>query len=134
LQGRAMARPCNTAPRRCAQGIKNIIMAILKGKHNISEIDGIRCTVIETGATPERVEFLKNLLAFNGYEVKMEKEKAKDGTELETFVIGLTDILFNPMIVLYEKKLIRKDGLTVTPSYWNQLPDQDALPYWQVQR
>ncbi|MFZ4522677.1 MAG: hypothetical protein ACOYNC_13285 [Bacteroidales bacterium] len=109
-------------------------MAILKGKHNIAEIQGIRCTVVETGATSERAEFLKNLLVGNGYEVKIEKEKAKDGTELDSFVVGLTDILFNPMIVLYEKKLIRKDGLTVTPAYWNQKPEEDTLPYWQVQR
>ena len=109
-------------------------MAVLKGKHNIAEIEGVRCTVIETGATPERAEFLKNLLVFNQYQVRMEREKAKDGTELETFVIGLTDTMFNPMIVLYEKKLIRKDGLTVTPAYWNQKPEEDHLPYWQVQR
>jgi hypothetical protein len=109
-------------------------MALSKGKHTIAEIEGIRCSVVESGVTPERAEFLKNLLVFNGYEVKMEKEKGKDGTELETFVIGLTDNLFNPMIVVYEKKLIRKDGLTVTPDYWNQKPGQDALPYWQVQR
>ena len=115
-------------------GIKNIIMALNKGKHNIAEIEGIRCTVIETGAGKERAEFLTNLLGFNGYDVKVEKEKAKDGTEPGTFVIGITDILFNPMIVVYEKKLIRKDGLTVTPSYWNQFVDQDTLPYWQVQR
>ena len=109
-------------------------MAILKGKHNIIEIDGIRCSVIETGATLDRAEFLKNLLVFNGYEVKMAKEKSKDGTELETFVIGLTDLLFNPIIVLYERKLFRKDGLTVTPAYWNQVMNGATLPYWQVQR
>jgi len=109
-------------------------MALTKGKHNIAEIEGVRCSVIETGATRERAEFLKNLLVFNGYDVRMEKEKAKDGTELESFVIGLTDILFNPMIVVYEKKLIRKDGFTVTPAYWNQQPEETTLPYWQVKR
>jgi hypothetical protein len=109
-------------------------MALTKGKHNIAEIEGIRCSVIETGVGQERAEFLKSLLVFNGYEVKAEKERAKDGTELETFVIGLTDILFNPMIVVYEKKLFRKDGLTVTPAYWNQWAEEDTLPYWKVQR
>jgi hypothetical protein len=108
-------------------------MALSKGKHNIAEIEGTRCTVIETGATAERAEFLRNLLSFNGYEVKTEKEKAKDGAELETIVIGITDILFNPMIAVYEKKLIRKDGLTVSPAYWNQWPEDDTLPYWKVQ-
>jgi hypothetical protein len=109
-------------------------MPLSKGKHNIAEIEGTRCTVVETGVTPERAEFLRNLLVFNGYEVKMEKEKAKDGTELETFVIGLTDLIFNPMIVVYEKKLVRKDGLTVSPAYWNQWPEDNTLPYWKLQR
>ncbi len=109
------------------------IMAILKCKHNIAEIEGIRCTVVESGATDDRVAFLKDLLGFNRYEVKTEKEKAKDGSSLETNIIGVTDILFNPIIGLYQKKLFRKDGKTVTHRYWNQLSDQDDIPYWQVQ-
>ena len=108
-------------------------MALTKGKHNIAEIEGMRCSVIENGATQERSQFLKELLIFNGYEVKMEKEKAKDGSVLDTYVIGLTDILFNAMIVVYEKKLVRKDGLTVTPAYWNQRSKQETIPYWRVQ-
>jgi hypothetical protein len=107
-------------------------MALIKGKHNIAEIEGVRCTVIESGATLDRAEFLKNLLMHNGCDVKMEKEKAKDGAELETYVIGLTDLVFNPMIAVYERKLLRKDGLTVTPAYWNQWPQNDTLPYWQL--
>ena len=63
----------------------------------------------------------------------MEREKAKDGTALETFVIGVTDTLFNPMIALYQKKLFRKDRKTITPEYWNQKPGQDDIPYWKVQ-
>jgi hypothetical protein len=109
-------------------------MPLSKGKHIIAEIEGIRCTVVETGASGERAGFHKTLLAFNGYDVKMEKEKSKDGAELETFVIGLTDLLFNPMIVVYERKLTRKDGLTVSPAYWNQWPEEDTLPYWKIQR
>ena len=109
-------------------------MANLKGKHNIAAIDDVRCTVIETGATTARAGFLTELLAFNRYDVKTENEKAKDGSMLETFIIGVTDILFNPIIAVYQKKLFRKDGKTVTPNYWNQKPEQDDIPYWQVQR
>jgi hypothetical protein len=118
----------------CHRETKNIIMALSKGKHNIAEIEGLRCSVVETGVSEDRADFLKNLIVFNGYVVKMEKEKAKDGSELSSFVIGVTDLLFNPMIVVYEKKLFRKDGKTVTPAYWNQWPEQDDIPYWQVQR
>jgi len=109
-------------------------MAIIKGKHTIAEIDGVRCTVIETGADESRAGFLTDLMTFNRYDVKREQEKAKDGTLLETFILGTTDILFNPAIALYQKKLFRKDGKTVTPNYWNQKPEQDDIPYWQVQR
>lgn len=109
-------------------------MPLKNGKHNIAEIEGVRCTVVETGCSAERAEFLLNILASNGFEVKMEKEKAKDGSELDTLVIGVTDILFNPMIAVYEKKLVRKDGITVTPAYWNQWDVVDPISYWQVRR
>ena len=112
---------------------KKIFMAILKGKHTIAEIEGVRCTVVETGADEARVGFLTELLAYNRYEVKAEREKTKDGSQLETFVIGVTDLVFNPMIDLYQKKLFRKDLKTVTPHYWDQKPEQDDIPYWQVQ-
>ncbi len=108
---------------------------MLKGKHTVTEIEGVRCTVVETGASDERLTFLKGILEVNGLVVKTEKEKAKDGTALPTSVIGVTDILFNAMINLYERRLVRKDGHVLNPAYWNQWPDQDwDIPYYQVQR
>ncbi|MEI7980433.1 MAG: hypothetical protein WCI71_02195 [Bacteroidota bacterium] len=109
-------------------------MAQLKGKHTISVIEGVPCTVIETGVSPERATFLKEILSFNGYEVKTEAEKAKDGTSQNTAIIGITDILINPVVILYQKKLFRKDGEVVSPAYWYQWPDQWEIPYWKVQR
>ena len=108
---------------------------MLKGKHTVIEIEGVRCTVVETGASDERVKFLKEILEFNKFEVKTEKEKAKDGTPLATSVIGVTDIVFSTMINLYERKLVRKDGHLLNPAYWNQWPDGDwDIPYYQVGR
>ena len=109
-------------------------MALTKGKHNIAEIEGIRCSVVESGVSPERAAFLKEILEFNGYTVKIEKDKAKDGTPLETDVVGVTDLLFNPMIVVYQQKLFLKDGTVVSPAWWNQWPAQWNIPYWQVKR
>jgi hypothetical protein len=109
-------------------------MALVKGKHLTADIEGVRCSVVETGTSAERAAFLKELLAFNGYEVKSEAEKAKDGSPLETFVVGVTNILFNPAIVIYQHKLKRKDGTEVTPAFWNQWPHETELPYWQVKR
>ena len=108
---------------------------MLKGKHTVIEIEGVRCSVVETGASDERVRFLKEILEFNKYEVKAEKEKAKDGTPGLTSVIGVTDMLFNPMIYLYERRLRRKDSHVLLPAYWNQWPDEDwDIPYYLVQR
>lgn len=106
----------------------------LKGKHTVAEIEGTRCTIVETGITAERAAFLKGILEFNGYTAKIEKEKTKDGTPLETSVIGVTDLLFNPAIVVYQHKLFLKEGSEVSPAYWNQWPGEWDLPYWQVKR
>ena len=107
-------------------------MSLNKGKHIVQEIEGIRCTVVEKGLTGERAQFLKTLLTGNDYEVKMEKEKAKDGTELVTVILEVTDILFNPVIKVYQNKLHRDDGQVVTPAYWNQWAADPDLPYWMV--
>lgn len=109
-------------------------MALLKGKHNIAEIEGVRCTVVETGCTAERAGFIKELLEFNRYEVKMEEEKAKDGMPTGTFMVGVSDIIFNPVVVLYQKRLFRPDGEVVTPAFWNQWEGLDHIPYWRVTR
>jgi len=108
---------------------------MLKGKHTVTEIEGVRCTVAETGVSEERLAFLREILEFNGLLVKAEKEKAKDGSLLTTSVIGVTDIIFNPMIVLYERRLLRKDGHVLNPAFWNQWPDKDwDIPYYQVSK
>lgn len=108
---------------------------MLKGKHTVIEIEGVRCTVVETGVSDERLAFLKEILEHNRFTVKTDREKAKDGTALATSVIGVTDLVFNAMIALYERKLLRKDGHVLNPAYWNNWPDQDwDIPYYLVQR
>jgi len=107
-------------------------MALNKGKHIVAEIEGVRCTVVETGLSENRAAFLKELLIHNGFTVKCEKEKAKDGSLLETTILGVTDLLFNPVISVYQHRIMRKDGKEATPAYWNQWPADQDLPYWQV--
>ncbi|MGE5424368.1 MAG: hypothetical protein ACM3N9_03330 [Syntrophothermus sp.] len=104
-----------------------------KGKHVVAEIEGTRCTVVEAGLSEERAAFLKEILQHNNYEVKIEMEKAKDGTPTGTCVLGVTDIIFNPMIKVYQRKLFRPDGEIVTPAYWNQWPeDKPEVPYIEI--
>ena len=107
-------------------------MALNHGKHVIAEIEGIRSTVIETGLNENRCLFLKELLEQNGFTVTREKEKNKDGSQMETWIMGVTDIIFNPMIRIYEQKLLRTDGHPVTPAFWNQWAVDPDLPYWMV--
>ena len=107
-------------------------MALNKGKHTVTEIEGVRCTVVETGLADDRARFLKELLETNRFEVKVEKEKAKDGTALATSVMGVTDIMFNPVIAVYGHKLKRKEGIEVTPAFWNQWPVDQQITYWMV--
>ncbi|MFH1159333.1 MAG: hypothetical protein V1733_00085 [bacterium] len=105
----------------------------LKGKHNVAEIEDTRCSVVENGIPEARKTFLADLLTYNRYIVKAEHVKDKDGNILDTYVLGVTDILFNPAIVLYQHKLFRKDGIEVTPAYWEQKSAETEIPYWQVQ-
>jgi hypothetical protein len=107
-------------------------MALNKGKHSVVEIEGVRCSLVETGLTESRALFLQGILRDNGYEMKMEKEKTKEGAELDTIALGVTDILFNPVIRVFMHKLMRKDGHLVTQAYWNQWPVNTDLPYWMV--
>jgi hypothetical protein len=103
-------------------------MPLNKGKHIVEEIDGVRCTVVETGVSAERTDFLKKLLELNGYEVKSVQEG-----ENSTYKIGVTDILFNPLVDVYKRCLKSFTGKRVTPAYWLQQSDKETeaeVNYW----
>lgn len=109
-------------------------MSLNKGKHIVSEVDGIRCTIVETGISKNRAEFLKDLLEFNGYEVKIKEDITDPPAEIKTYTLGVTDIVFNPVIAVYQKSLKTKEGKKVTPAYWNQAGKDEKIPYWLVGR
>lgn len=103
-------------------------MALNKGKHLVEEIDGVRCTVVEKGITPERAQFLEKLLALNGYKVKTAAD-----TNPDTIKLGVTDILFNAVIDVYERRLKSPSGKKVTPAYWLQESEKETeaqVNYW----
>ncbi len=105
-------------------------MALNNAKHIIGEIDGIRCTIVETGANLERVAFLTDLLSFNNLEVKDTKENPEvPGTE-EKYTIGVTDIIFNPVFAIYERQLKTREGSFVTPGYWKEECTECDPRYW----
>lgn len=110
-------------------------MSLSNGKHIVKELNGIRCTIIEEKVSKERVDFLSALLTFNKFEVVIEEQiaKAEEGAEKPqetTYSIGVTDLVFNPVIAVYSKKLYTKTGKIVTPNIWYEIEKDKNLPYW----
>ncbi len=107
-------------------------MQLNKGKHIVEEINGIRCTVVEKGANADRVAFLKSLLEFNDFEVQVQEEPkpAENARAPVTFSIGVTDLVFNPVIAVYEMSLKTPDGQKFSAAYWNQITGKTDSRYW----
>ena len=105
-------------------------MALNNAKHIIGEIEGIRCTIIETGATLERIAFLSDLLSLNNLEVKDMKEVSEVPGEELKYTIGVTDLIFNPVFAVYEKQLKTREGTFVTPGYWKEECIECDPRYW----
>ncbi len=103
---------------------------MLQAKHIVEEISGTRCTIVEKGATAQRVEFLKNLLTFNGFEVLTSEDKREDETAPVAYTIGVTDLVFNPVIAVYEMSLKTPAGERVSPAYWEQQKTEVIDQYW----
>ena len=103
----------------------------LKAKHIVEEINGVRCTVVEKGATQKRVDFLKNLLEFNNLEVLVAEDKKETEDAPTLFTIGVTDIVFSPVIAVYEMSLKTPDGKRVSPAYWEQKTTEIIDEYWE---
>jgi hypothetical protein len=105
-------------------------MALNNAKHIIGEIDGVRCTIVETGVALERVAFLTDLLSFNNLEVKDMKENPEVPGSEEKFTIGVTDLIFNPVFAIYERQLKTREGGFVTPDYWKEECTECDPRYW----
>lgn len=107
-------------------------MPLNKGKPVVKEIDGVRCSVVESGIHEQRLDFLKKILEFNGYEVKIEKSPKKDESTSDTYTLGVTDIIFNPVISVYERKLRTPENKILTPQFWKQISDDYKTWYWKI--
>ncbi|MEP7171826.1 MAG: hypothetical protein ABI855_20800, partial [Bacteroidota bacterium] len=119
-------------------------MAINKN-HEFEDLDGVKCAIVEKNVSPERVEFLKKLLEYNGYTVVVVKSPppkvvakpavavpAAEGTspspppvsepipQPETFTVGVTDVVFNATNAIFGRLLRTPDGHVVTLGYWEQ--------------
>ncbi len=105
-------------------------MAINNAKHIVGEIDGVRCTIVESGVTLERAAFLRDLLEFNNLEVKEMTDPAVNPDEEPKYTIGVTDLMFNPVFAIYERLLKTREGYPITPGYWKQECTECDPRYW----
>lgn len=103
----------------------------LEGKHSFGSIGETRVSFIEKKIGESRMEFLTRLLEHNGFEVLVEEEKRKKPEDPQLYTVGVTDITFNPVIAVFERKLKTFNGRKVTPAYWNQLTEETKPQYWQ---
>ncbi len=106
-------------------------MTTFPGKHQFGSIGDTRVTFIEKKIPKERMEFLKELLEFNGFETVVQEEKTKEGEE-PLYTLGVTDLIFNPAIWVYERKLRTPDGHIVTKAYWFQEEENFKPQYWEL--
>jgi len=103
----------------------------LGGKHLFGSIEDQRVTFVEKKIEEGRKDFLKKLLEHNGYEVIIQEEKRKSEEDPQLYTVAVTDMVFNPTIWVFERKLKTFDGHKVTPDYWNQISEDTAPQYWR---
>ena len=132
-----------------AAGYKQRYMAINKN-HEFEELDGVKCAIVEKNVLPQRVQFLKELLAFNKYEVVVQsspppKQAAPVTTEEpvpaaaaapETYTVGVTNVMFNATNAIFGRLLKTPDGHVVTLAYWKQEEriSHDEIPYYESKK
>lgn len=105
---------------------------VLKAKHVVEEIKGQRCTIVEKGIDKDRLNFLKNLLEFNHFEVLVDEVAKTEESAIQLYNLGVTDLVFNPVIAVYEMSLKTEDGFRVTAPYWNQETSEHFTEYWKM--
>ena len=124
----------------------------INSNHLLEELDGVRCIIVEKNLSPERVAFLKPLLEYNTLKVVVVPSAAPKAAPAaapsadaevvsaeppvqapETYTMGVTNMLFNPVNAVYGRLLRTPDGHIVTPAYWFQKEtvSHDEIPYYE---
>jgi hypothetical protein len=116
--------------------------------HVSEELNGVKCAIVEKNVTPERASFLQQLLSYNKYRVEIagtpppkvaavnpltEGEVVPPPHLPETFTVGVTDQMFNPINAIFGRLLHTPDGHVVTQAYWYQKEksSHDEIPYYE---
>jgi len=104
----------------------------LEGKHQFGSIGEQRVTFVEKKIEKERIDFLKSLLESNGLEVIVEELKRKSEEEPQLYNLGVTDMVFNPTVYVFQRRLKTIDGKhIVNQDYWNQISEDAKPQYWK---
>ena len=106
----------------------------LSGKHSFGSIGETRVTFVEKGVNENRRDFLKKLFEHNGFEVIIEEDKRKTEEDPQLYTVAVTDMVFNPTIWVFERKLKTFDGHKVTQEYWNQQSEDTNPKYWKNEK
>jgi hypothetical protein len=131
----------------------------LNANHAFEDLGESKCAIVEKNCTPARAEFIRELLELNGYSVVIAKSpppKAaakptpKPPAEGEvppvveappppppppdTYTVGVTDLTFNPVNVIYNRNLKTHEGHIVTPAYWKQQEEKPREEEWYWSR
>jgi len=99
-------------------------------KHAFGTMNKVRVTIVEKGVTKERMEFLKNILEYNRFKVQTEEVVSKEEGGESTFIIGVEDMVFNPIIWIYDRKLMLPNGQYVTHKFWEKGEGDNKPQYW----
>ncbi|SHG08952.1 hypothetical protein SAMN05443549_1024 [Flavobacterium fluvii] len=106
-------------------------MASLDGKHSFGSIGETRVTFVEKGVDEGRRDFLKQLLEHNCFEVIIEDETKKAEEDPQLYTVAVTDMVFNPTIWIFNRRLQTLDGRKVTQDYWFQRTNDTKPQYWK---
>ena len=128
--------------------------------HLFEELNGVKCAIVEKNVAAPRVEFLRGILEFNGYTVVVVASPppkvaaggsgagagagatGADAGEAaataqtaeparETFTVGVTDVMFNPINAIFGRLLKVPGGQVVTLAYWKgEEGAPDDRPYF----
>lgn len=103
--------------------------------HLFEELNGVKCAIVEKNVAAGRVEFLRRILEYNKYTVIMTPSpppKGEGAVAPETFTVGVTDVMFNPVNAIFGRLLRTPEGHVVTLAYWQQKEKEsnDDVPYF----
>ena len=109
-------------------------MPLQSGKHEFGDYNGQTVTYVEQKVSAERAAFLNTLLEHNGIPVMIIEVPGATQEIPTTFTVATPDLVFNPVIYVYQRRLRTPDGRKVTAAYWRQETENTKPEYWELKK